>query len=73
MPTYEYKCRKCGHVFERFQMIKDKALGEGDCPRCGGDVVRVISGGSGLLFHGHGFYVTDYRSEKYKQDKAKDK
>jgi putative FmdB family regulatory protein len=65
MPTYEYKCSKCGNHFDRFQSIKEKALSKGACPVCGGDVVRMISGGAGLIFKGPGFYATDYRSGKY--------
>lgn len=65
MPTYEYRCRTCGYEFEEFQSITDKPLTE--CPKCGGFVERLISGGGGLLFHGSGFYITDYRSDSYKQ------
>jgi len=32
-----------------------------------GQVRRKISGGAGLLFKGSGFYITDNRSENYKQ------
>jgi hypothetical protein len=31
----------------------------------------IVSGG-GLIFKGSGFYVTDYRSEKYKEAAKKD-
>ena len=31
-----------------------------------------ISAGGGLLFKGGGFYITDYRSEGYKQAAKKD-
>ena len=37
------------------------------CPKCKGAAERLISGGGGLLFKGGGFYITDYRSESYKQ------
>jgi len=37
-----------------------------------GKVKRAISGGAGLLFKGSGFYITDYRSEKYKEAAKKD-
>ncbi len=41
------------------------------CPRCSRRrVERLISAGGGLLFKGSGFYITDYRSQGYK-DKAK--
>ena len=71
MPTYQYKCRDCGHIFEKFQMITEEPLQK--CPLCGGHVERIISGGAGLLFKGHGFYITDHRSESYKKAAAMDK
>lgn len=42
------------------------------CPTCGKEAVRQISAGGGLLFKGSGFYITDYRSESYKQGAKKD-
>jgi putative FmdB family regulatory protein len=66
MPTYEYRCQKCGHQFEEIQGIKAEPLAR--CPQkgCRGKVKRLISTGGGLLFKGSGFYATDYRSEGYK-------
>ena len=58
MPTYEYKCKSCGHIFEAFQSVSEEPLHE--CPRCGGELFRVIHGGTGLIFKGSGWYVTDY-------------
>lgn len=37
-----------------------------------GKVKREISGGAGLIFKGSGFYITDYRSDKYKEAAKKD-
>ncbi len=65
MPTYEYKCRDCGEKFDEFQQITDPPLTK--CPFCGGPVDRLISGGSGIMFKGSGFYATDYRSASYKK------
>lgn len=66
MPTYDYRCRACEHTFERFQSITAKPVRR--CPECGkNQVERLISGGAGLIFKGSGFYITDYRSEGYKQ------
>lgn len=60
MPTYEYRCRACGHDFERFQKISDDPVRT--CPECGEDEAeRLISAGGGLVFKGSGFYATDYR------------
>ena len=65
MPTYEYKCDRCGHGFEAFQSMNAEPLSE--CPECGGKVRRLISPGAGFIFKGSGFYVTDYRSDGYKK------
>ena len=68
MPTYDYRCTKCGRTFELFHSIKDETPKR--CPRCRGRAKRVPSGGVGLLFKGSGFYITDYRSKSY-EEKAK--
>ena len=78
MPTYEYVCEKCGHNFEKVQSISAKPLST--CPEelCAqkkwgkGAVKRAITGGAGLIFKGSGFYITDYRSDKYKEAAKKD-
>ena len=78
MPTYEYVCEKCGHQFEQIQPISAKSLTV--CPKdlCAqkkwgkGKVKRAITGGAGLLFKGSGFYITDYRSDKYREAAKKD-
>ncbi len=71
MPTYDYRCRKCGHVFELFHSIKDNKPKR--CPKCGARADRLISGGAGLLFKGSGFYITDYRSRQYKERAKQEK
>jgi putative FmdB family regulatory protein len=57
MPTYEYECKSCGHTFEAFQAMSDEPLK--NCPQCGKEVRRLIFGGTGVIFKGSGFYVTD--------------
>jgi len=59
MPTYWYRCQTCKHEFEEFQKITDPPVKT--CPECGGVVMRVITGGVGLIFKGTGFYITDYK------------
>ena len=61
MPTYEYKCRKCGHTFEMFQSMKDEPIK--NCPKCDGEVKRLIGPGAGPIFKGSGFYQTDYKNK----------
>ena len=64
MPTYEYRCTN-QHTFEQFQKISDPPIEV--CPQCGAPAERILSGGAGLLFKGSGFYITDYRSDKYRK------
>lgn len=61
MPTYEYK-REDGTTFEVLQSMSEEPLKV--CPTTGQPVKRLISGGTGLLFKGSGFYVTDYKNGK---------
>jgi putative FmdB family regulatory protein len=70
MPTYEYECLKCGKRFEQFQSIHDPPRRR--CPECRGKVRRLVGSGAGVIFKGSGFYVTDYRSESYKERKRKE-
>lgn len=67
MPTYDYKCKGCGTVFEYQQKFSDAPLThcpEGVC-NCENpsEVVRVFSKNVGLVFKGSGFYLTDYTNK----------
>lgn len=68
MPTYDYKCLKCGHQFEVFQTMTEKQLL--NCPECGGELKRLIGAGAGPIFKGSGFYQTDYKNSSHKPDKS---
>lgn len=78
MPTYEYSCEKCGKNFDAYQSMRDDAFRE--CPKehCQqeewghGKVKRLLGTGAGLIFKGSGFYITDYRSNSYKEGAKKD-
>jgi len=50
MPTYEYRCKKCGHIFETFQKITEDPLDS--CPECGEAVERLIGLGGGFMLRG---------------------
>jgi putative FmdB family regulatory protein len=58
MPTYEYVCKSCGHLFEIVQSMKDDPLTE--CPQCGGELRKVFTAPA-ISFKGSGFYATDAR------------
>jgi putative FmdB family regulatory protein len=57
MPLYEYRCKSCGHRFEKIQSFS--APDEKECPVCKGEVERLISAPA-VQFKGSGFYSTDY-------------
>ncbi len=71
MPTYEYQCFKCKKKFEQLQRITEQPLSK--CPKCGGKVQRLISAGTGFIFKGSGFYITDYKKSAPAVDKPKKK
>lgn len=63
MPTYDYICENCGYEFEYFQSMSSERIKI--CPKCEQNtVIRKISGGTGLIFKGSGFYITDYTNKK---------
>ncbi len=78
MPTYEYQCETCGKNFDVFQSMRDQAFTE--CPKehcqepewTHGKVKRLLGTGAGLIFKGSGFYITDYRSNNYKEGAKKE-
>lgn len=61
VPTYDYRCRDCGHTIEIIHSI----LVDGPelCERCRGPMQRVLQP-TGVIFRGSGFYSTDSRSSK---------
>ena len=61
MPTYEYECLKCKKRFDQLQKMTEAPLKK--CIFCHGKVLRLIGAGTGLIFKGSGFYVTDYKNK----------
>jgi putative FmdB family regulatory protein len=57
MPLYEYKCEKCGNLFEVMQKFSDEPVKTHQ--NCGGSVHRLLSAPA-LQFKGSGWYVNDY-------------
>lgn len=83
MPLYEYKCQKCGDVFEVIQKFSDEPLKTHSKDACGGAVERLWAAPA-LVFKGSGWYITDYakganskgpgkNSESAKSESSKDK
>jgi putative FmdB family regulatory protein len=58
LPTYEYRCTKCGHRYERREGFDAPARQR--CSVCGAEARRVLHAPP-ILFKASGFYVTDNR------------
>ena len=69
MPTYEYECKSCSHVFEVFQSMTAKLLNK--CPKCRKSIRRLFGIGAGIIFKGSGFYETDYKRKALPQTACK--
>jgi len=70
MPHFDFICKNCGYKFEKFLSINS---GNGfKCPKCGFNAEKVISGGAGIIFKGNGFYITENRSDEYKNKKKEE-
>ena len=69
MPTYEYRCAKCGEHVEEWQSFSDVPLTKHD--DCGGKLQRVLSP-AGIVLKGSGFYKTDNRSSSSKRSSSSD-
>jgi len=59
MPTYDYQCEACGKIVEVFHAMSESGPEFCDCEKKG-RMRRLLSAGSGLIFKGSGFYITDY-------------
>ena len=72
MPTYNYKCNKCDFEFAVFQSMNDNKIT--DCADCKAEdsVKRIITGGTGLIFKGDGFYITDYKKNRNTKEENKE-
>lgn len=69
--TYEYVCTSCGHEWEADQSIKDPALKQ--CPECLAETAkRQVSGGTGFVLKGGGWYADLYGSAKPKSSSSDD-
>ena len=72
MPTYDYKCKNCGHELEAFHAMNAESLVM--CPKCNTpNLVRIISTGAGMIFKGSGFYLTDYKKTNTDTKESKPK
>ena len=68
MPTYDYRCAKCGEELEVFQTFAEAPLTKHK--GCGGKLAKVLSP-AGIVLKGSGFYKTDNRSSSSKRSAAR--
>jgi putative FmdB family regulatory protein len=68
VPMYEYRCKQCGHQFEKIQSFSAAELTE--CPVCKGELERLISAPA-IQFKGAGWYVNDYAGKGGSKPAAK--
>ncbi|MHA2609657.1 MAG: FmdB family zinc ribbon protein [bacterium JZ-2024 1] len=61
MPIYEFRCKQCQYQWQEF-LVPQESLPD-KCPRCGGEVRKLLPSSVGIAFKGSGFYVTDYRKK----------
>ena len=57
MPLYEYECAACHKRTEKIQKFSDPEITV--CPKCGGDLERVISAPA-IAFKGGGWFADGY-------------
>src|SRR3954465_9863201 len=69
MPTYDYRCAKCGDDLEVYQTVSETPLTKHK--GCGGKLAKVLSP-AGIVLKGSGFYKTDNRSSSSKRSASKD-
>ncbi|MEO6828434.1 MAG: FmdB family zinc ribbon protein [Acidobacteriaceae bacterium] len=67
MPLYEYECKQCHQRLEKIQSFS--APPEKICPKCGGELERVICAPA-IQFKGAGWYVNDYAKSGAKKAPA---
>ena len=81
MPTYDYKCKKCGHTFEESLKVVDRGVPtESPCERqlhraapiCGGEVKQIILAPYFGYDNIHTRHSTNNKEPGWFSDKMKD-
>jgi len=42
MPTYQYRCEKCGHLFEHAEHLAEHESAHPRCPKCGSETCQHV-------------------------------
>jgi putative FmdB family regulatory protein len=70
MPTYQFRCRRCGSEHVVTLSFQDKDGYFPDCEECGAKMAQVFSP-VGVVFRGAGFYRNDSRPAPKPEKKEK--
>ena len=55
MPTYDYQCQSCEHIFEVFATFRQKEVGlRPECPECHGTETQQLIGSVMFIRSGDG-------------------
>lgn len=78
VPTYQYRCDRCGEQFDLWQSFSDDTLtacpssgGPSACEAPGEGPVRKVFSPVGITFKGDGFYKNDFGSNSSGMKKEK--
>ena len=71
MPTFDFKCSKCDHLFEEIVLPGEDF--PRFCIKCNAPVKKVLTGSPGFIFKGSGFPTNDLRMAKDCKDMVKGK
>ena len=67
MPTYDYRCPKCGTIREEMHGMMDAPAVM--CLSCRIQMQKLIGRGGGIIFKGPGFHATDYPKEPKRKER----
>lgn len=71
MPTFDFQCAGCDHVFEFNRPFGSEETSP--CPKCGGEDVQKLISAPTIHFKGEGFYKTDSQKDQNKTVKKEEK
>ena len=71
MPTFDFQCTGCNHIFEFNRPFGSKEIPQ--CPECDEKDVNKLISTPNIQFKGDGFYKTDSQKKPAKPAKKEEK
>jgi len=69
MPIYQYKCSKCNYKLEKLHKSYKESIKI--CPKCNNISLKKIISLSSFKLKGNGWYITDFKNKKQKNENKK--